>query len=174
MKIGIVIRDASEASAIGAWVLALTRSASARGWEIHVISERASAGRIAAAGGQTHLTVPGRWGGAFGLWVFARRARRELKAEPLELVVGSAECPDPHILLVPAPPEPGTAGKALRRAFKRARFRLAVVGDDAAAQVLQESFGVPRERIAVAPPPPPGASEREWANRAEAFWMAVA
>jgi hypothetical protein len=174
MKIGFIVRDVSESSPLGRWTIALAKAAADRGDEPHVIAERVSAGQVASAGGQAHIVSPVKNGGAFGRWIFARRAKREIKAEPLDLLISAGEIPDPDLLLVPDSPTAGPSQKTLRKALKRANFKKAVVPSDAVKAAVVEQYGVPSERVVVAGPPAPNAPAAEWTNRAIAFWSAVA
>ena len=174
MKIGFIVREVSVDSPMGRWTLALAKAASSRGDEPHVISEKVSAGKVAAAGGQAHIIDPVKCGGAFGRWVFARRVLREMKAEPLDLLISAGDVADADILLVPDSPTAGPSQKTIRKALKRAKFKTVVVPSAAVKAAVVEDYGVPAERVVVAGPPAPGASDAEWTNRAIAFWSAVA
>lgn len=106
MKIAIVCRNLAENSSNGRWIYSLTQAGTERGHEIHVLSETLSCGKVAAAGGQAHVIAPSRWGGAFGRWVFARRAVKELRDQSIERVVSAGDFPKAAILL-PVPPADG-------------------------------------------------------------------
>ncbi len=94
MKIGLVIRSLSEDSPFSRWIFSLIKAAAKRGDEVHVIAESVSAGKVSAAGGQTHIVEKSRWGGALGRWVFDRRVKKELKAEPLQLIISAEDIPE--------------------------------------------------------------------------------
>jgi len=169
MKIGLVSRSLTEESPLTRWILSLTKAASERGDEVHVIAETISAGKISAVGGQTHVVEPVKNAGAFGRWVFARRAKKELKAEPLDTVISNGDILDPDILLVGEADE-----KRVLKALKRGRFGKAVVVSNSVKEDLVEHLSLDAERIIVAGPPAPDASNAEWDNRAKAFWSAIA
>lgn len=168
MKIALVSRNLGENSPLFRWILSLTKAACEHGHEVHVIAETVSGGKVSSAGGQAHVIESVRWGGSFGRWVFARRARKELKAEPLDTILSCGDILDPDILLVSDGDD-----KRVLKSLKQGRFGKAVVASESLKNDLVEQLGLDSQKVIVAGPPAPAAPDAEWENRARAFWSAV-
>ncbi|MBI2363011.1 MAG: glycosyltransferase family 4 protein [Elusimicrobia bacterium] len=90
-RIAIVSRWAHGVTGTTTTLLEHARRLAAGGWEVHLYSEKADAGRFSAAGAQTHVVPRLPFGGFLKRRAFAWQVGRELEAEGFDVVFGHGD-----------------------------------------------------------------------------------
>ena len=118
-KIAIVSRFVSGVTGTTTTILEHTRRLAELGWEVHIFGEKVAAGRVAAAGGETHI-LP-RWpiGSYFKRRLFAWLFEREIRGEHFDLIRGHKQVRVPPVAGGLRPHSPG--GDGMRRHAYRGR-----------------------------------------------------
>ncbi|MBI3297530.1 MAG: glycosyltransferase family 4 protein [Elusimicrobia bacterium] len=90
-KIALVARWAGGVTGTTTTLLEHAKRLGSRGWDVHVYSEKADAGRFAAAGAEVHIIERFPMGSWLKRRVFAWRVDRELAAESYPVVFGHGD-----------------------------------------------------------------------------------
>lgn len=165
LKAAIACREAAGVTGTTTTILEHCRRLASLGWEVHVFAEKADAGRVARAGGQTHVLPRWPLGSALKRRLFAWRFERELKGESFDLLWGHGDTLRQDVLSLhncvhaaseavcgrPLPRGSGV-GRIHARMLKERRFRLLIANSELMKRDVTERWGVPPELVRVVHP----------------------
>lgn len=165
LKAAIACREVAGVTGTTTTILEHCRRLAGMGWEVHVFAEKADAGRLAAAGAQTHILPRWPLGSYLKRRLFAWRFERELRGESFDLLWGHGDTLRQDVLSLhncvhaaseavhgrPLPRSSGV-GRLHGRVLRERRFRLLVANSELMKRDLEARWGVPGDRVRVIHP----------------------